>query len=307
MSDVAAPAITDETFGAWLLKCNPDVWDVVGFMGDGNDLIDDWTVLDNYRSARMKAGDPVVFWISGPARGGPLEPGVWGVGYLTGTLEVVAEFDEEEDQEHTDYWLDLEAKARARFFVPCAIPLFDLPIARTDLKAHRVLADVEVIRQPEMGNPSWLTKGQWAALQDLLGESALGPADPDLLTQWRNDEGVQQPDPLTRVLVERVAVAHVRQSLKGEGWDVKDVQRDNLGWDLTARRAGRTRRIEVKGRGLKEPIVLVTPNELRAAREEPGWELAVVTGALTKPRLHWYDAATVLAVAAPTIYRADLT
>jgi hypothetical protein len=38
------PAITDERFGAWVLKCNPRTWDLEGFLADGGNVIEDWSV-----------------------------------------------------------------------------------------------------------------------------------------------------------------------------------------------------------------------------------------------------------------------
>jgi hypothetical protein len=41
-----ATAITAQNLGAWLLGCNPaGVWDLAGFVADGGDWIDDWSVV----------------------------------------------------------------------------------------------------------------------------------------------------------------------------------------------------------------------------------------------------------------------
>jgi hypothetical protein len=314
--DEMPQAITDEQFGAWVLKCNPRTWDLEGFLADGEGHIDSWSVQDNYRSARMRPGDAVVLWVTGSASAN-LIPGVWGVGYVTAPMNV--EVSEDDDTRPTDdrqpqaddeavagYWLDLGALNRARYFVEVDLPLLDEPVSRARIQATPALAEMELLRQPQMSNPSWLTKDEWGALQQLLGEFALEPADPVAVGEWKRAADTQQPDPFTRLVIETIAVRHVLEVLGAEGWNVDDVQRDKVGWDLTARRAGRVRHIEVKGRGPVQQVVQLTSNEVRAAREQAGWELAVVTGALTAPKLSWYTAEAVVAVAVPITYRAVL-
>jgi hypothetical protein len=72
--------INDENFGAWVVKCNPEVYALDDMIEDGGSL-GSWSVSDNYRSARMSVGDPIVLWISGSQ-----EPGVWGIGTVTGSV-----------------------------------------------------------------------------------------------------------------------------------------------------------------------------------------------------------------------------
>ena len=49
-----------DVLGAWVLKCNPQMWDIVAFMADGNRVIDGWSVQDNVRAKNMVSGEPVV-------------------------------------------------------------------------------------------------------------------------------------------------------------------------------------------------------------------------------------------------------
>jgi hypothetical protein len=210
----------------------------------------------------------------------------------------------EDDDAGVDYWLDLEARARARFFVMVDLPLLEVPVARERVAEDPALADMELLRQPQMSNPSWLTKDEWGALQQLLGDNALEPADPADVADWTRDAEIQQPDPATRRIVEAIAVAAVRGTLESDGWQIEDVQSENVGWDLTARRGGRVRHIEVKGRAQPLAIVQLTANEVRAAGEQIGWELAVVTDALNAPKVSWHSAQAVTAAATPIIYRA---
>ena len=62
----------------WVLKCNPDTWDVSRFLADGHSIVHSWVVQDNYRSHLMTQLNPVVLWVTGHIAG------VRGVGYVTG-------------------------------------------------------------------------------------------------------------------------------------------------------------------------------------------------------------------------------
>lgn len=297
-------AITDDNFGAWVLKCNPATWDLDGFLADGGSHIDSWSVQDNYRSARMRVGDPVVFWVTGAASAA-LVPGIWGAGVVVAPVEVRAEV--EEDDEDAGYWLDADAELRANFFVVVDLPLFEQPIPRQVLVEHPVLSDAELVRQPQMGNPSWLTAAEWVALQSLLEDGAIPDTPPQVINEWEADAAVQQPDPVTRALIEARAVALTLSDLDQQGWLVEDVQAANLGWDLTARRGDDIRRIEVKGRGTSARSILLTANEYRAAHDEDSWEVALVTSALTKPELSYHPAKAVLGAATAVTYKASLS
>lgn len=71
-----------DVLGAWVLKCNPQMWDIVAFMADGNRVIDGWSVQDNVRAKNMVSGEPVVLWVSGSSS--TIEAGAWGVGQVAG-------------------------------------------------------------------------------------------------------------------------------------------------------------------------------------------------------------------------------
>ncbi len=44
--------INDQTFGAWLFRCNPDSWHLHRFLEEGRRVIEDWSVDGNsYRAA----------------------------------------------------------------------------------------------------------------------------------------------------------------------------------------------------------------------------------------------------------------
>ena len=67
---MADKAINDSNFGAWVLKCNPNkVWDIDAFRAAGNDLVTDWSVVENYRSDLMEYGQPVLLWVTDNPKG----------------------------------------------------------------------------------------------------------------------------------------------------------------------------------------------------------------------------------------------
>jgi hypothetical protein len=137
-----------DDLGAWLLKGNADRVDLAArFARDPR--VDGWCVQAGYRARLMRPGHPVVFWASGSR--GRLTYGVWGVGRLTGPAEP-------DDGGRWRVPLDLVVAEPSR------------RVARADLRADPRLVDLEVFRQPQAGNPSYLTVAQFDALRDHLGD-----------------------------------------------------------------------------------------------------------------------------------------
>ncbi len=81
-----AQAISRENLGAWLLKCNPELWDLRGFIRSGEGRITSWAVQRNYRSDLMARADRVLFWVSGSGSSG-LARGIWGAGHVVAPAE----------------------------------------------------------------------------------------------------------------------------------------------------------------------------------------------------------------------------
>ncbi|MFG1921028.1 hypothetical protein [Cryptosporangium sp. NPDC048952] len=132
-------AVTLENLGAWMLKGNADRVDLTGrFAVDPH--VDQWCVRPGYRTRLMRAGQPVVFWASGS------RAGVWGIGHLT-----AEPFLGEDESWHVP--LDLTI----------APPSERVP--RSELRADPRLADLEVFRQPQGSNPSFLTVEQFTVVR----------------------------------------------------------------------------------------------------------------------------------------------
>lgn len=91
-------------------------------------------------------------------------------------------------------------------------------------------------------------------------------------------------------------------------WEVRHVDLEKCGWDITATRGDTRLCIEVKATTGWAPTVFVTANELDKAHTNPDWVMAVVTQAGTdEPLLRWHTAQEVCEAVRPTIYRARLT
>ncbi len=127
--------ISRENLGAWILKCNPAVTDLPGLIDQG---VTSWCAQKSYRTDLFEAGQPVLLWVSGSAGG------VWAAGHVTGPAEL-----------------------RSKYVVPVVLEFLAEPIAREVVKAHPALADLEVLRQPQMSNPSFATRTQYAVLCEL--------------------------------------------------------------------------------------------------------------------------------------------
>jgi hypothetical protein len=136
-----------DDLGAWLIKGNADNTDLLGrFAADPR--VESWCVLPGYRARLMAAGQPVVLWASGSRGGRPY--GVWGRGLVTGPAA--------------------PEPAGTRWQVPLdltALPPADR-VPRTTLRADPRLAGAEVFRQPQAGNPSFLTRAEYTALLEYL-------------------------------------------------------------------------------------------------------------------------------------------
>lgn len=100
----------------------------------------------------------------------------------------------------------------------------------------------------------------------------------------------RQPDPLTRLLVEQTAVAITWAYYESLGYELETVERDKVGWDLTATNGKIKLKLEVKG--LSGPAVSteLTANEYRhLLLDSPNYRICIVTSALSIPKLHVFS------------------
>jgi hypothetical protein len=296
---IVVTTINEGNLGAWLLRCNPEgVRESPDFIENGAAWITDRCVVENYRSKMMKPGDLVVLWMSGNGR--RMARGIWGVGHVTSYVQdkVPDAADADEDR----YWLRKEARLAIANSIGVDIPLFRTPLADAALKAAGI-DDLEVQRQPQGSNPSWISREQLARLEPLLPEWPGAPGEEEEIIVGR-EGGAGSGTALTNRVVKAAAVAAVRDLYEARNWNIDDVSRDKLGWDLTCTSPeGEVARVEVNGVRGDRPPVLLTADEIRSAGNDDSWVLAVVTRALSAPRVTEFDAATVVAAAHAYVYR----
>jgi hypothetical protein len=151
--------VSTDTLGAWLLKANGDRSDI-GERAARRDDITNWCVHRSYRTALMCSGQPFVLWVSGTRR---VMPGIWAVGTLAGPAVA--------DPGTTD----------RRLRVPVVLRWLDeqMRLSRAAVLADSRLGDLEVLRQPQAANPSFLTLEHWRVVRDHLARcKRLPSADP---------------------------------------------------------------------------------------------------------------------------------
>jgi hypothetical protein len=138
-------AVTVENLGAWLLKANGVTSDIAE-VAARREPIRRWCVQPGYRTRLMAAGQPVIFWVSGDRR--RVSPGIWAVGELSGPPAV----------------------ADGKLRVPLELRWLDEDqrVHRDSLLADGGLTTLEVLRQPQAGNPSFVTVEQLIALRAYL-------------------------------------------------------------------------------------------------------------------------------------------
>jgi hypothetical protein len=134
-----------EDLGAWLLKGNADRGELMTrFARDPR--VTRWCVQLNYRLGLMRAGQPVLFWASGN-RKRTVPYGIWGGGRLEGPAE---------------------AGPDGGWSVPLDLVIAEVGdrLPRATLASDPRLAGLEVLRQPQGGNPSFVTRAELAVLAE---------------------------------------------------------------------------------------------------------------------------------------------
>lgn len=100
----------------------------------------------------------------------------------------------------------------------------------------------------------------------------------------------RQVDPLTRQRIERKAILLTTKHYEKEGYTVSSVEKDNVGWDLTAIHNEIELRVEVKGLSGHKVTIELTPNEfMQMKKHKDIYRLSVVTETLVKPQLRIYS------------------
>lgn len=140
----ARRAVTPDRLGAWLLKVSPDVSAVHELLESGFTSVTHRCVRPSYRTDLVRAGQPVLCWVSGGDRAVPA--GIYGQGRTTGVPEPAP---------------------GSRLDVPVELRPLEPPVLRGELLAHPTLGRIEVLRIAAGSNPSFLTRDE---VEDLCAQ-----------------------------------------------------------------------------------------------------------------------------------------
>lgn len=154
-----AATIDDSNLGAWVLKCNPEVYDLRAAVDAGIAHVDSWSVRPGYRAEMMAAGQRVLLWVSGNGR--RMARGIWGTGWVRGAVREI------DVEEQPGFWVDQGARRSVRLAVPVWVPVLEEPVTVAEIRGAG-LGDLEVLRIPQGANPSWVSKEQLSVLEHLL-------------------------------------------------------------------------------------------------------------------------------------------
>lgn len=148
--------------GAWLLKANPQVWDVIGALERGDGL-DRWRLAWSYRVDLVDVGHPCVLWVTGAATAAH-SAGIWATGTVTSCPEARA------DDPTDPGWRDGAGRLDTRPYVAVQLRVLPAVLARRELAADPRFAGSEIFRSPRMGSPLALTPSEWAVVRSMVGD-----------------------------------------------------------------------------------------------------------------------------------------
>ena len=262
-------AFEQDDFGAWVLVCNPSLFDVRGMSEDGA-TSGSWTVNRRApaRTNLMESGQRVLLWMTGKS---DYPRGFWASGKLTSKVFI-------DDFVYSDDWLDIRDREEVAF-VGYDIDFFLNGTDASALKDSDELRTIEPLRAPQVG-PPFVTLQQLRALNCLL-ESPFEDLSP-------------APKPSTRAplpVLKRVDIEHRRRTefvgmssaasfYEDYGYQVADVALEKCGYDLLAKRELEfEKHVEAKGLTNEYPYINLTRSEIATAKTDPNWQLFVATEA----------------------------
>ena len=160
-------------------------------------------------------------------------------------------------------------------------------VARSD-DAKLLPIDERIIQIPRKTAGSIGQSNVW------YGDSAIGRNIANEVTasvkgkrKRRKPEKARSTDPEHNTKVEKAAIKLAWKYYENLGYSLTSVEKDNVGWDLEGAQNKTKLRIEVKGLSGTNPNIELSPNEFKAFSENhKGYRLAVITEALTSPKLH---------------------
>lgn len=100
----------------------------------------------------------------------------------------------------------------------------------------------------------------------------------------------KQPDVFKKIMVENIAMNETKKYYEKLGYTVKDVSKDNVGWDLNAIQDNQELKIEVKGLSQEGVLFELTHNEYEKMRKyKDSYIIGVVSNALDEPKLNIFS------------------
>jgi hypothetical protein len=98
-------------------------------------------------------------------------------------------------------------------------------------------------------------------------------------------------DYTTRKEIEAAAILFATAELESRGYVVESREKENIGYDLYAKKRDSELLIEVKGTDGRDPRFFISRNERKCSEAEVNWRLFIVCSARTDPSLHEFSAA----------------
>lgn len=150
------PRVTRDDLGAWVVKANPALWDVHGAR-TASEPLGRWRLTDSYRLDLVERGDRVLVW----ATRGPASAHVGFIGHaiVAGPLEIDI---------GGSHWTRSADREQVRPYVPLRqTRWWRTPVTIEECRGDPVLRRIEVLTAPRIGNPSFLTREQAAALDEM--------------------------------------------------------------------------------------------------------------------------------------------
>lgn len=93
--------------------------------------------------------------------------------------------------------------------------------------------------------------------------------------------------PEVRTKIEKAAIQVVVSLYQSRGYKIKDVQKDNKGWDLEASIGSNKLLLEVKGQGNHAPYIRISRNEYeKMLQNKDIYRLCVVINSLSEPDVY---------------------
>jgi hypothetical protein len=142
-------AVSEASLGAWLVKASPSGLQVGEAVRTSFRTVTRRCVRPSYRVDLVRAGQPVLLWVSGRDPEHPA--GIYATGHTTGPVE------------HGD-----------EVSMPLHLEPVEPFVARTEILVEHDLLGLEVIRMPAGSNPSYLDIAQYRTLRQAFPRLHIG-------------------------------------------------------------------------------------------------------------------------------------